>query len=513
MYKVTIINGNEETVIHSPYFGDRKLTTGSIKQGINVADNFTFSILPNSPGYHLIKPLSTLVTVENIKTGQVEFDGFVYMSNDIMGEAGVFGKSFTAVSELGYLKQSCQRHGEYHDITVRDFLQVIIDNHNADVADDPIDKKFEVGIVEVDSSTGTLYRYLDYENTLETIKDKLLERLGGELRIRKENGVRYLDYLWSIGEQKSTEIRLAKNLKSVTKEVDPTEVVTRLIPLGERIESDDPDATDASQARLTIESVNDGKDYIVDKEMEQALGTIVYGTQVWDDVTVPTILKTRGEQWLAEQNRIKEQHQITALDLSLIGLDTDSFEVGNWYPVINPVMGIDDKLRVVGKTIDIIEPNNNTLTIGDRFKKASEYQRDALKTERKVVELEEIAEIQRKRIYEIRNEVENVETNLRNVQQVIEEVDLEELPSALDALVQAIQDLNDAIDAIPIYDKATPTQDGLMSKEDKTKLDLLTVTVATNLDALRQKLNLITVTQAINLDDLEARVTALENGP
>src|SRR5699024_8952835 len=125
----------------------------------------------------------------------------------------------------GFLNHSRQRHGEYHDITVKGFLQVIIDNHNRDVADDPIDKTFELGIVEVDSSTGTLYRYLGYENTFETIKDKLLDRLGGELRVRKEDGVRYLDYIKSIGERKSTEIRLAKNLKSISKEVDPSSVI------------------------------------------------------------------------------------------------------------------------------------------------------------------------------------------------------------------------------------------------------------------------------------------------
>src|SRR5690606_17285410 len=118
---------------------------------------------------------------------------------------------------------------------------------------------------------------------------------------------------------------------------------------------------------------------------------------------------------------------------------------------------------------------------------------DANRSAQKVFELEEIAELQRKRIYEIRTEVKNVETNLKNVQQVIEEVDLEELPNALDALVQAIQDLNDAIDAIPIYDKATPQSDGLMSKEDKAKLDL------------------ITLTQNIDLDDVLQRLEALEN--
>src|SRR5690625_1942802 len=184
-----------------------------------------------------------------------------------------------------------------------------------------------------------------------------------------------------------------------------------------------------------------------------------------------------------------------SIGLSLIGLDTDSFEVGSWYPVINPVMGIDDKLRVVGKTIDIIEPNNNALTIGDRFKKASEYQRDALKAERKVVELEGIVSSQSQRIGQLLNEINNVNNGIDNVKQIIDSSDLEELPEAINALEQAIQDLNDALDGIPIYDVATPTQDGLMAAIDKAKLDL------------------ITVTQAINLDDLEARVTALENGP
>src|SRR5690606_37398451 len=154
-----------------------------------------------------------------------------------------------------------------------------------------------------------------YESTLDTIFDKLIDRLGGELQVRKENGVRYLDYLQNPGELKETEIRLSKNLKSITKEVDPSEIITRLIPLGTRIESDDPDATDASQARLTIESVNNGKDYIVDEDMENALGTVVVKSHVWDDITVPSILKTRGEQFLENNNRVKVKYTIDALDL------------------------------------------------------------------------------------------------------------------------------------------------------------------------------------------------------
>lgn len=448
MYKVTINNHGHETVIHSPFFNDVKLVAGEIKQEINVADGFTFSVLPNNPAYNLIRPLTTLIYVDNTKTGKREFDGRVLMPTESMSDSGSFAKSFLCESELGYLNDSRQRHGEYHDITVRDFLQVIIDNHNADVADDPIDKTFEIGIVEVDSSTGTLYRYLGYENTFETIKDKLLDRLGGELRVRKENGVRYLDYLWSIGEHKTTEIRIAKNLKSITKEVDPTEYITRLIPLGERIESEDEEATDASEARLTIESVNGGKDYIVDHETEKALGTIVVGTQVWDDITQPNILKTRGQQWLAEQNRMKVQHTLTALDLSLIDLDIDSFDVGNSHPVINPIMGIDDRLRVVGKSIDIINPENNELDIGDQFKKASEYQFEAKQAEKKVVALESTVARQNKRVKELSKASIEAQKEIQILHDIIENMDIGSIDETLDLIVQQLIEISESITAI-----------------------------------------------------------------
>src|SRR5690625_1706267 len=264
MYKITLINNGERTVIHHPAFNDVKVITGENRVEVNKASSFTFTILPNNPGYNLIQPLKTLIEVENIKTGKVEFDGRILTPKDTMSALGAFSKTFICESELGYLNDSAQRHGEYHNITPRQFLEVIIDNHNRDIANDDIDKTFVVGEVTVTNSTDNLYRYLGYESTLDTIFDKLVDRLGGELHVRKENGVRYLDYLATTKVVKRTEIKLSKNLKSITREVDPSEIITRLIPLGERIESDNPDDADASQARLTIESVNNGKDYIVD---------------------------------------------------------------------------------------------------------------------------------------------------------------------------------------------------------------------------------------------------------
>lgn len=169
---------------------------------------------------------------------------------------------------------------------------MIVDCHNAEVAGDEVDKKFQVGQVTVTNSTDNVYRYLGYESTLDSIFDKLIDRLGGELRVRKQNGVRYLDYLSKIGVKKTTEIRLAKNLKSIEKEADPSEIITRLIPLGVSIESEDEGAVDASYKTVNHRIGERGRDYIEDEAAKQIYG-VVAKSETWDDITLPANLMTR----------------------------------------------------------------------------------------------------------------------------------------------------------------------------------------------------------------------------
>ena len=63
MYLVTIINNDVETVINEVSTNTDNRISGTIKQGINCINSFTFTIYPNNEGYNLINPLSTLVKV------------------------------------------------------------------------------------------------------------------------------------------------------------------------------------------------------------------------------------------------------------------------------------------------------------------------------------------------------------------------------------------------------------------------------------------------------------------
>lgn len=416
MYKVIIKNENEEIIINalSTDIEAPRLLSGSINLGVNTIDNFTFNIAPNNIGYNKLNALTTLVEVLNIKSNNLEFKGRVLLPVESMDSNGMFLKNVTCESELGYLMDSSTVFGEYHDISVRDFLQVIIDNHNSQVDEG---KQFKLGNVTVVDNNDSLYRYLGYTKTFEAIKEKLIDRLGGELQIRYENGIRYLDYLEAIGEIKATEIRLAKNLQTIELEKDPTSIISRLLPLGNKLED--------SEERLTIESVNNGIKYIDDIEAIEEFGVIV-DSVIWDDVTQASNLLRKGQEYLKENNRIKKKYKVTALDLSTIGLDFDSFERGNSYPIINPLMNINENLRVIEKTIDIHNPQSSTLGIGDKLEDIKDYQLNNISTAKEVKTVKETVQTTVSALnsvsVELNNTVEilnNTNENMGNLNEVV----------------------------------------------------------------------------------------------
>lgn len=440
MYQVTIKNENEEVIINSisTDIESPRLISGSINHGINTIDNFTFKIATNNIGYNKLNALTTLVEVLNIKNNNLEFKGRVLLPVESMDSNGIFLKNVTCESELGYLMDSSTVYREYHNISVRDFLKVIIDNHNSQVDEE---KKFEIGNVTVVDNNDSLYRYLGYVKTFEAIKDKLIDRLGGELQIRYENGIRYLDYLESIGEVKSTEIRLAKNLQSIELEKDPTSIISRLLPLGNKLED--------SEERLTIESVNNGNKYIDDIEAIEEFGVIV-DSVTWDDVTQVSNLLKKGQEYLKENNRIKKKYKVTALDLSTIGLDFDSFEVGNSYPVINPLMNINENLRIIEKTIDIYNPQSSTLGIGDKLEDIKDYQLNNIATAKEVKTVKETVQTTVSALnsvsVELNNTVEilnNTNENMGNLNEVVKaNVD------ATNAIANTLISINNKLDKL-----------------------------------------------------------------
>lgn len=530
MYLIKIFDGADDiqgTIIHTPYANGEKLSSGKISLVGDGIDDFEFTVNPSNPAWNNIRPLVTLVKITDVRSGKLLFDGRVLKPTQTMSADGHFSIKYIAESKLAYLQDSTTRHGEYNNMTVQDFLIEIVAQHNRQVEPH---KQFEVGNVTVTTSTDNIYRFLGYEKTWEALQDKLISRLGGHIRLREG---KYIDYLESVGELRSTPIRLRKNLKDMQKEIDPTEIITRLVPLGARIETEEG-SSGISEPRITIESVNNGRDYIDDHDLIEEFG-IIEGNMIWDDVNTPSTVLLRGNQFFQAQRAARVSYDVTAPNLNLIDTTFEEFEVDDYYPIENPVFAIDEPIQVIGMDVDINNPQVNKLTIGDKHRTLSEYQAQANKQMLTVERLEERIDRLGTQNVQINQELENARDQLSTIQQNLLDVNLDDLPQELQTISQQILALQTTLDDldIPEYGLATQTEDGLMSALDKTKLDgLESYDVATDLQdglmsaddkmalddlvfdvgdaSMLETANTADLVQAIN--ELNARIEVLEGG-
>lgn len=358
MYIVNLINPDETIEIHGT---KDKLQSGTVVQGINAIDSFTFSMLPSNKGFEKIHDSQSLITVFNTNTKQYEFHGRPLYSSSTMDDNGALTKEVICESYLGFFCDSQQAYVAEKNWTVIGLLEHIVSSHNRQV--EPY-KHFTIGEVTVSDPNDNLYIGIQRDNTWKVIEEKLLKTLGGEIRFRVEDGVTYLDYLAEIGTTSETKIALSKNMKSITRESDPSSFISRLIPYGNKLGDD-------TEERLDIKSVNNGVNYLEDVQALERYG-IKYGIVEFDDVSEASNLMTKGMAYLKENNKIQVKYTISALDLSLLGLEIDAFYVHNYHPIENALLDIYDTARIIKKKIDVCEEVKSSFEIGDNFKTLSD---------------------------------------------------------------------------------------------------------------------------------------------
>lgn len=394
MYEVYIINNGITKLLHSDNVISEKqglkIIDGKIVEGINTINSFSFSMLPNNPRFNELFSYTTKIYVIKIKDNRRVFYGRVVKPKVSMESDGSFSKTIECEDRMGYLCDSLMdylpeqywnvKNTTYHEdgsIDKRGVLEFVLSIHNKK---QPDEKKIYVGEVDIEDTDNVLYFGMQqHKNAFDTLKEKLIEHLGGELRLREgTDGKLYLDYLKEAGEVKTTSIALKKNMQKLSKETDPTSFITRLYPLGNKIkktvEEKDGSITEIeTDERITCAEANDGIPYVDDEEGIRTYG-IIEGYRIYDHVVYPRTLLNHARVTLATNNKVKQKHVITALDLSTIGLDIDSFEVGNYHPIKNSLVGVDDTLRIIKKTTNINQPETSQLEIGDKYATLTELQ-------------------------------------------------------------------------------------------------------------------------------------------
>lgn len=141
-------------------------------------------------------------------------------------------RSIYCEGELSYLNDTCQPYRRYSDLTIAQFLEVVLESHNSRVSDA---HKFYVGYVTVNDESVNTVRETKYEKTMETITN-LMDTYGGHIRIRKVDGVRYLDYISEYTNVSTQKVEFGKNLLDFTCKWDMSSLCTVLMPVGKIVQ-------------------------------------------------------------------------------------------------------------------------------------------------------------------------------------------------------------------------------------------------------------------------------------
>lgn len=222
-------------------------------------------------------------------------------------------------------------------------------------------KEFRVGVVTVTDSNDSLYRYTNYETTLTCINEKLVKKLGGHIRIRKVNGIRYIDYLADYPETSDQIIEFGKNLLDYSDNTTTGDIATAIIPLGAKLEES---TIEALEERLTIASVNNGCDFVYNQKAVDLYGWI-FKTVEFDDVHVAENLLKKGQEYLNEVQYENMTLDVSAVDLHDLDVDIDKINILNYVRVRSEPHGLDQLFPVTEMEIALDAPESNRLKLGE----------------------------------------------------------------------------------------------------------------------------------------------------
>lgn len=327
---------------------------------LNKAGSLEFVVPPNNVNYNKIHKLKSIV--------QVFDDGVEIFRGRVLHDDTDFykRKSVYCEGELAFLLDSIVRSYDYQGNFDGLFNQMI-ENHNSQVDDE---KKFKIGQITVkDKNDYIHYSSTQYPNTWDEINEKLIKTHGGYLRVRLDDGERYIDYIEDYTNVSDQVIEFGKNMIDLSTYISADDVFTVLIPLGSQIKNESGETT----GRVTIESVNDGKDYIQDDNAISIFGKIVK-TQKWDNVSQPENLLYKAHEYLESGVQMATTLTMKAVDLHLLDVNVESIKLGDYCRVVSIPHGIDRLFQCSKVQVDLTNPQNSIYTFGLNLKSMTDQQ-------------------------------------------------------------------------------------------------------------------------------------------
>lgn len=341
MYKLKA----DGVVFYDPSADDMTLQVLSPRASfeLNKPGTLEFTMLPGNIAYHSLHKMKTVITLEF--NDEIVFCGRVLETTvDQYNQIEVYCEG-----ELGYLYDTIQRPYKYTG-KPSELLAKLLTAHNEQAEEF---KRFEPGIVTaIEDDDEITINGEAFSETFGEIQSLLLDEHGGYLRVRRENGVRYLDYVSSFNQPCSQSIDFGVNMVDIENKINTQDVCTVLIPVGKMLNGE----------YTNIRVANDGLDYLEDAEGVAKYGRIVK-TYTWDDVIDPVELKNLALKHMATL-KAQTTLTITAVDLSVCGADVDRIHLGDTVHLYSVPHGLDKDEVCTGIELNIEKPEKSEYTFG-----------------------------------------------------------------------------------------------------------------------------------------------------
>ena len=344
---ITIKSG-ERTIYH-PGNPGLQLIEPRLTLEDNAAGSLTFRIYGENLNRESVRKLYPLVTV--FRDGRTIFKGRVVSERKDFYNAD----TVEAEGKLAFLNDSCLEPFSFTG-SPEALFRMILENHNAQVMEW---QRFRVGRVTVTDPNDYIVRSSEAViNSWEALKSRCFQSsLGGHIRIRYEPDGDYIDWLDDYTKVCSQSIAFARNMISLSREMDATETYTAIRPVGAEVDG----------VKIDISTVNNGSVYLVNEELAGRYGVIFApeGESRWEDVTLPENLLEKAEEKLyGSMAAMSETYEINAVDLNLTDPEIEALDICEYVPVESGPHGIQGRYLLTRADICIASPQNSVYYLG-----------------------------------------------------------------------------------------------------------------------------------------------------
>lgn len=351
---------------YDPRLPDYGLLVLNYTAGLNKAGTATITMPPGHPAYNEYAVFKTIVTIYD--GGDLVFRGRPLKPQDDFLKR----RTITCEGERCFFRDAVMRPYLYQADPATIFTEVV-GIYNSQVE---ADKQFVVGTISVTDPND--YIRLESSNAEQTSAtlDKLVERCGGYIVFTSnDEGKRVVNWYAEVNYQNSQTIEFGSNLLDLSRATENADLATRIIPYGAKDET--------TGEHLTIESVNNGVDYIEDTEAVQLRGIITKAVY-WDDVTDPLNLLRKAEGYLATSKNLITSLTLTAVDLTVLGCSSavageaiagravvgtagqriKVFREGDLIRVRSKPHNIDEDFLLTDRSVDLLNRSSSAISLG-----------------------------------------------------------------------------------------------------------------------------------------------------